>query len=108
MTKIYSVRGLLPSGQPLVRERPFRAPHHTVSYAGLVGGGSLAATGRDQPGASRRAVPGRAAGVRRGDAGGAAPAAGGPHRHDLARQRRVTFPANFMLVAAMNPCPCGH
>src|SRR3712207_8440892 len=40
VTKIYSVRGLLPAETPLLRERPFRAPHHTTSYVGLVGGGS--------------------------------------------------------------------
>ncbi len=40
VTKIYSVRGLLPPETPLLRERPFRAPHHTTSYVGLIGGGS--------------------------------------------------------------------
>src|SRR3712207_9035926 len=42
VTKIYSVRGLLPAETPLLRERPFRAPHHTTSYVGLVGGGAWA------------------------------------------------------------------
>ncbi len=41
MTKIYSVAGMLPRDTPLIRHRPFRAPHHTVSYAGLVGGGNV-------------------------------------------------------------------
>lgn len=41
VTKIYSVAGMLPTGEPLVRDRPFRSPHHTISYAGLVGGGRV-------------------------------------------------------------------
>lgn len=41
VTKIYSISGMLPSGSPLLRQRPFRAPHHTISHAGLVGGGRL-------------------------------------------------------------------
>ena len=41
VTKIYSIAGMLPPGKPLIRVRPFRAPHHTVSHAGLVGGGRI-------------------------------------------------------------------
>src|ERR1041385_988752 len=106
-TKIHSILGLLPKGQALVATRPFRAPHHTTSNAGLFGGTanltpgeiSLAHNGvlfldelpefhRDvlealrEPLEEGRVVISRAAGT-------------------------TTFPANFMLVAAMNPCPCG-
>jgi magnesium chelatase family protein len=108
VTKIYSVRGLLPPETPLMRERPFRAPHHTTSYVGLVGGGSwprpgeislahrgvlfldelpeFGATkleGLRQPLEDRTVSLARAAGT-------------------------LSFPANFCLIAAMNPCPCGY
>ncbi|MCC6314150.1 MAG: YifB family Mg chelatase-like AAA ATPase [Thermomicrobiales bacterium] len=107
VTRIYSIRGLLPPETPLLRERPFRAPHHTTSYVGLVGGGSwprpgeislahrgvlfldelpeFGATkleGLRQPLEDRLVTLARAAGT-------------------------LTFPANFTLVGAMNPCPCG-
>ncbi len=108
VTRIYSVRGLLPPETPLLRERPFRAPHHTISAVGLVGGGawprpgeiSLAhrgvlfldelpefggalLEGLRQPLEDRRVTLARAAGT-------------------------LSFPANFTLIAAMNPCPCGY
>jgi magnesium chelatase family protein len=107
-TKIYSINGMLPSDMPLITQRPFRAPHHTVSHAGLVGGGtwprpgeiSLAHRGvlfldefpefgqnvlevMRQPVEDKIVTISRASGS-------------------------LTFPANFMLVAAMNPCPCGY
>jgi magnesium chelatase family protein len=109
VTKIYSIMGLLSKDRPLITTRQFRSPHHTISYAGMVGGGhgvpkpgeiSLSHHGvlfldelpefdREvletlrQPLEERQITISRAA---------------------LA----VTFPANFTLVAAMNPCPCGH
>jgi magnesium chelatase family protein len=106
-TMVYSVAGLL-GGRPLVRERPFRAPHHTVSVAGLVGGGpacrpgeiSLAHNGvlfldellefqRPALEALRQPLEERMVSVVRA-------------------RRSIEYPADVMLVAALNPCPCGH
>jgi magnesium chelatase family protein len=107
VTRIYSVADMLPSDTPLIRQRPFRAPHHTVSHVGLSGGGRVPRPGEislahrgvlfldelpefdqrsleilRQPLEDRIVTISRAAGT-------------------------LTFPANFMFVAAMNPCPCG-
>jgi magnesium chelatase family protein len=106
-TRIHSVTGLLPHGCGLITERPFRHPHHTISDAGLVGGGSVPRPGEvsmahngvlfldelpefprnvlevmRQPLEERRVTIARA-------------------------QMTLTFPASFVLVAASNPCPCG-
>jgi len=108
VTRIYSVADMLPTGTPLIRQRPFRAPHHTISHAGLVGGGRIPRPGEislahrgvlfldelpefdqrslevlRQPLEDKIVTISRAAGT-------------------------LTFPANFQLVAAMNPCPCGY
>jgi magnesium chelatase family protein len=107
VTRIYSVADALPDGEPLVKARPFRAPHHTISHAGLVGGGRWPSPGEislshrgilfldelpefgtrnletlRQPLEDRVVTISRASGS-------------------------LTFPANFVLIAAMNPCPCG-
>ena len=75
VTAIHSVAGLLPPGTGCCAERPFRAPHHTISDVALVGGGQHAAAGRGQPRASRRAVSRRDARVQPARARGAAAAA---------------------------------
>jgi magnesium chelatase family protein len=107
-TRIYSALGQMPAGQPLLARRPFRSPHHTISDAGLVGGGNPPAPGEiskahngilfldELPEFNRKTL-------------------------EVMRQpledsvvtisralRSTTFPADFMLIAAANPCPCGY
>jgi magnesium chelatase family protein len=108
VTKIYSVSGLLPSDTPLIRLRPFCAPHHTISQAGLVGGGS-----KIRPGEITRA--------HRGVLFLDELPEFGQQTLEVLRQPledrvvtisrasgSITFPANFILIGAMNPCPCGY
>ena len=105
ITKIYSVAGLLPPERLLTR-RPFRAPHHTTTAEALAGA-ETAAAGGDFPEHRRHSLPGRASGIsplRSGDPGSPWRSTGSasPGR------RAPMFPADFMLVAAMNPCACGY
>jgi magnesium chelatase family protein len=107
VTRIYSVADQLPAGTPLVQHRPFRAPHHTISNAGLVGGGTYPKPGEIS--LSHRGV------LFLDEFPEFSPKALEVLRQPLedkvvtiARAKgSLTFPANFMLVAAQNPCPCG-
>jgi magnesium chelatase family protein len=108
VTKIYSVAGQLPPDTPLIRQRPFRAPHHTISYAGLVGGG-------------RVPTPGEISLAHRGVLFLDELPEFGTRMLEMLRQPledkqltiarshgSVAFPSNFMLIGALNPCPCGY
>ena len=108
VTRIYSIADMLAKGNPLVRQRPFRAPHHTISQVGLVGGGSIPNPGEIS--LAHRGVlfldeinelPSRVLEVMRQ-----------PIEDRLVTisraQGSITFPANFLLVGARNPCPCGY
>jgi magnesium chelatase family protein len=108
VTRIYSVADMLEAGKPLMRHRPFRAPHHTISAPGLVGGGSIPRPGEIS--LAHRGVlfldefnefPANALEVLRQ-----------PMEDKIVTISRskaaVTFPANFLLIAAHNPCPCGY
>ena len=107
-TAIHSVCGLLPPGCGLLADRPFRAPHHTISEVALVGGGSLPRPGEislahngvlfldEMPEFDRRVLEVLRQPLEDGCV-------------TIARAARTArFPARFMLIAAMNPCPCGY
>jgi magnesium chelatase family protein len=107
-TRIYSAMGRLPAGEALLSIRPFRSPHHTISDAGMVGGGGVPTPGEislahngvlfldELPEFHRRSLEVLRQPLEEG------------HVTISRALNSNTFPANFVLVAAMNPCPCGY
>jgi magnesium chelatase family protein len=108
VTRIYSVADQLPPGTPLIRNRPFRAPHHTISHAGLVGGGNI-----PHPGEISLAHRGVLFLDEFPEFGSRVLEVMRQPMEDkvvtISRaQGSLTFSAAFQLIAAMNPCPCGY
>jgi len=107
-TRIYSAVGRLAAGQPLLARRPFRAPHHTISNAGLVGGGSTPTPGEislahngvlfldELPEFNRTTLEVLRQPLEDG------------HVTISRALNSTTFPADFVLIASLNPCPCGY
>ena len=106
-TKIYSIAGLIPSGKAIIDNRPFRSPHHTVSAQALTGGGTTIRPGEislahngvifmdEFPEFDRRCKEAMRQPLEDSTV------------HISRASGSVSYPANFMLIAAMNPCPCG-
>ena len=108
VTRIYSIADQLSPDEPLVRTRPFRAPHHTISYPGLVGGGNW-----PQPGEISLAHHGVLFLDELPEFGTRVLETLRQPMEDkmvtISRaQGALTFPAKFQLIASMNPCPCGY
>lgn len=106
-TKIYSIAGLIPPGKAIIDNRPFRSPHHTVSAQALTGGGTTIRPGEislahngvifmdEFPEFDRRCKEAMRQPMEDSTV------------HISRASGSVSYPANFMLIAAMNPCPCG-
>ncbi len=107
-TRIHSIAGTLDSGSSLLSVRPFRSPHHTISSAGLIGGGTIPAPGEvslahngvlfldELPEFQRNVLESMRQPLEDGNV-------------TIARSARtVSFPSSFSLIASMNPCPCGY
>lgn len=107
VTRIYSVAGLIPAGEALIRRRPFRSPHHTISLAALIGGGPRVIPGEISLGHLGVLFLDEMAEFPRSILEGLrGPLEDG--RVVVSRVAgRVEYPASFQLVAAVNPCPCG-
>jgi len=105
-TKLYSVCGKL-DGKPLVTQRPFRAPHHTISQAGLIGGGSYPQPGEISLSHNGILFLDELTEFKRDTLESLRQPLESKMVHIARVHQSISFPASFLLVAALNPCPCG-
>ncbi len=107
-TRIHSIAGRLPADYPLLTVRPFRAPHHSISDAGLIGGGTIPRPGEVSLAHNGVLFLDESPEFRRPVLDGLRQPLEDGHVTLTRASGSIRYPAQFMLIAAMNPCPCGY
>ena len=107
-TRVHSIAGQLPANHPLLTVRPFRAPHHSISDAGLIGGGTIPRPGEVSLAHNGVLFLDESPEFRRPVLDGLRQPLEDGHVTLTRASGSLCYPARFMLIAAMNPCPCGY